>query len=349
MTMLQIDGSAGEGGGQILRTSLALAMCTGQPFALEHIRAGRAKPGLMRQHLTSVNAAAQICDAQVEGAALNSQSLRFTPGAVKAGDYEFNVGSAGSCTLVLQTVWPALLYAEGVSHIVLKGGTHNPMAPPFHFLDLSYAPLVRKLGAPVQLSLRRHGFFPAGGGVVHAEIHGARERLMPFDLTERGDIREQYAECLVAAVPRGIAARELNTLGQLMGWSEAQLRYGNARQDEGPGNALIAVLSHAEVCEVYTRFGAKGVTAEQVAQSLVGDVREYKVSAAAVGKYLADQWALPLALAVHQTGRQAAYTCTHLTPHARTNFEVIERFLPVHFETRKLDGNAGYRVEVSAG
>ena len=139
--MIEIDGSSGEGGGQILRTSLALSMCTGQPFALTRIRAGRAKPGLMRQHLTCVNAAAAVCGAQVLGAELSSQTLHFTPGPVRAGDYAFNVGTAGSCTLVLQTVWPALWMKASPSEITLVGGTHNPMAPSFHFLQRAYLPL----------------------------------------------------------------------------------------------------------------------------------------------------------------------------------------------------------------
>ena len=344
-SILEIDGSQGEGGGQILRTSLALSMHTGTPFVLKDIRAKRAKPGLMRQHLTCVNAAAQISGAQVEGAALNSQHLQFTPGAVKPGDYEFNIGSAGSCTLVLQTIWPALLTVAGTTRVELRGGTHNHMAPPFHFLDLSYAPLVRQLGVSAQLTLKRHGFYPQGGGVIHAEFGGAADALAPFDLTERGELREQYAECLAAAIPRSVARRELQALQQRLGWQDEQLLVGSARQDEGPGNALIAVIRHEHVCEVFTRIGAKGVTSEQVADGVASEVRKYKAAGAtAVGPHLADQWALPLAIAVDQTGKAASYTCSGITPHARTNFEVIEKFLPVRFSTEPVEG--GFKVSV---
>ncbi|QNP50545.1 RNA 3'-terminal phosphate cyclase [Diaphorobacter aerolatus] len=329
--MIEIDGSAGEGGGQILRTSLALSMHTGQPFALNNIRAKRAKPGLMRQHLTCVNAAAQISDAQAEGAELNSQHLRFTPGAVKTGDFQFNIGSAGSCTLVLQTIWPALLTMAGTTRVELRGGTHNHMAPPFHFLDLAYAPLVRRLGVSARLVLKRHGFYPQGGGEIHAEFGGAAGPLTPFDLLERGELRDQYAECLIPSIPRSVARRELRALQQRLGWQDEQLRVGTARQDEGPGNALIAVLAHQHVCEVFTRIGAKGVTSEQVADGVASEVRKYRISTAAVGPHLADQWALPLAIAVHQSGQAASYTCSAITPHATTNFEVIQRFLPVQF------------------
>ena len=331
--MIEIDGSAGEGGGQILRTSLALSMCTGQPFALNKIRAGRAKPGLMRQHLTCVNAAAEICSAEVEGAELNSQSLTFKPGQVRAGDYTFNVGTAGSCTLVLQTVWPALLLANAPSQLKLGGGTHNPMSPPFHFLERSYAPLLRKLGAEVELKLHRLGFYPAVGGEIEVKISPAGDGLRAFDLNERGAKLEGYAECFAPALPRSVARRELEQLGAGLGWSEDQLREAASRQNEGPGNALLATLAYENVCEVFTGFGEKGVSAEQVARDVVREVRAYQVSDAALGPQLADQWALPLALALWRRGGEASYTCTELTLHATTNFDIIERFLPVKFST----------------
>jgi RNA 3'-terminal phosphate cyclase (ATP) len=158
MNLIELDGSTGEGGGQILRSALALAMCTGQPMRIQHIRAKRPKPGLMRQHLTCVQAAVAVCGAKVEGAELGSQTLVFEPGAVRAGDYAFNVGTAGSCTLVLQTVLPALMLCAAPSRVQLTGGTHNPMAPPFHFLERSFAPLLRRLGVGLELALRRLGF-----------------------------------------------------------------------------------------------------------------------------------------------------------------------------------------------
>jgi len=331
--MIEIDGSAGEGGGQILRTSLALSMCTGQTFTLTKIRAGRAKPGLMRQHLTCVNAAAEVSAAEVQGAELSSQTLGFTPGPVRAGEYSFNVGTAGSCTLVLQTVWPALLMADAASRVRLGGGTHNPMAPPFHFLERSYAPLMRKLGAQVELTLRRLGFYPAGGGDIEATIWPAKDLLEPFDIRSRGAKVEGFAECFAPALPRSVARRELDLLGAALGWSDGQLREAPCRQNEGPGNALLATLAYENVCEVFTTFGEKGVSSEQVARALVREVRAYQVSDAALGPHLADQWALPLALAVWQRGCEASYTCTELTPHAKTNFDVIERFLPVRFST----------------
>ena len=344
--MIEIDGSVGEGGGQILRTSLALSMCTGQPFTLARIRARRAKPGLMRQHLTCVQAAAAVSGATVQGAALGSTTLVFDPGAVTSGDYAFSVGTAGSCTLVLQTVWPALMFADAPSRLKLAGGTHNPMAPPFHFLERCYAPLLRELGAGSELALRRLGFYPAGGGEIDVTIHPAADTLRPFDLLERGDRIEAFAECLAPALPGAVARRELDALARALAWTPEQLRVPVVRQNEGPGNALMATLSNANVCELFTQFGEKGVTSEQVAQALAREVRDYEASTAALGPHLADQWALPLALAVWRHGREAAYTCTELTDHATTNFAMIERFLPVRFETAKTDD--GWHVAVAA-
>jgi len=342
---VMLDGSQGEGGGQILRTSLALSMVTGRPMAIEKIRAGRAKPGLMRQHLACVNAAAAISGAAVEGAELGSQSLRFAPGPVRAGEYRFAISGAGSCMLVLQTVLPPLLLAGAASRLHLSGGTHNPMAPPFHFLERAFAPLVRRLGADLRLQLRRHGFYPAGGGEVEADIVPAAGALQPFDLLSRGEALERHAECLAPGIARHVMTRELETLGAAMGWTGEQLRYGATRQNEGPGNALIATLAHAEVTEVFTAFGEKTLSAEQVAHALVKELRGFLKSEAAVGPHLADQLALLLALATWQSSRGAAFTCSEVTEHTRTNCAVIERFLPVRFAIAQARAASTVRVE----
>ena len=342
---IELDGSQGEGGGQILRTSLALSVATGQPLAIEKIRAGRAKPGLMRQHLACVNAAAAISGAQVEGAELGSPSLRFTPGVVRAGEYRFAISGAGSCMLVLQTVLPPLLLAGAQSRVHLSGGTHNPMAPPFHFLERAFAPLVRRLGADLQLTLRRCGFYPAGGGEVEAVIVPAAGPLQPFDLIARGAHRAGHAECLAPGLPRHVPTRELDTLGGAMGWSGEQLRLGAVRQNEGPGNALMATLAYEHVTEVFTAFGEKSMSAEQVAHGLARELRAFQKSEAAVGPHLADQLALLQALAAWQGRKACAFTCSEVTEHTRTNCAVIERFLPVRFAIA--EGGDACRVQVA--
>lgn len=333
--MIELDGATGEGGGQILRSGLALSMCTGQPVRFHHIRAKRPKPGLMRQHLTCVQAAATVCGARVEGDGLGSTTLVFEPGPVRAGDYAFQVGTAGSCTLVLQTVLPAVMRAVQPSRVTLGGGTHNPMAPPFQFLQRGFAPLLRRLGVGLDLTLRRHGFYPAGGGEVVAEITPAARGLTPVDLLCRGPLLTAYAECLAPALPRSVTQRELQALGKALNWGPNQLLTPAVRQNEGPGNALMATLVYQELSEVFTCIGEKGQSAERVAELLAQEVRRFEGSMGALGPYLADQWMLPLALALCDTGQaqaSARFTCTEWTDHARSNAEVIEAFLPVQFE-----------------
>jgi RNA 3'-terminal phosphate cyclase (ATP) len=346
MNMIEVDGSVGEGGGQILRTSLALAMCTGQALTIERIRAKRAKPGLMRQHLTCVQAAVAVSNAKAEGAELGSQTLVFKPGPVCAGNYSFAVGTAGSCTLVLQTVLPALMQCQTPSQLTLSGGTHNPMAPPFHFLERSFAPLLHGLGPGLSLELRRLGFYPAGGGEIVATITPSATGLQPFDVIERGPAQEAYAECFAPALPSAVATRELATLGQALGWSTEQLRTPAVRQNEGPGNALLATLAYAHVSEVLTCFGEKGVNAEQVANRLIGQIKAYQASEGALGEHLADQWMLPLALAVVAKGTEAVFTCTDMSEHATTNMGVIEKFLPVKFEATTHERCSRVRVTI---
>jgi RNA 3'-terminal phosphate cyclase (ATP) len=348
MNVIELDGSAGEGGGQILRSALALSMCTGQPMALQRIRAKRQKPGLMRQHLTCVQAAVAVCAAKVQGAELGSQALVFEPGRVRAGDYAFNVGTAGSCTLVLQTVLPALMLCAEPSRVSLRGGTHNPMAPPFHFLERSFAPLLRRLGVGIDLELRRLGFYPAGGGAISAVVRPNAAGLMPFDLTERGAVREAYAECLAPALPSAVAVRELAALARALGWSGEQLRTPAVRQNEGPGNALMATLAYQHVSEVVTAFGEKGVSAEQVAGALFKEVRSHQASEGALGQHLADQWMLPLVLAVVARRGAASFTCTEMTEHASTNIGVIEQFLPVRFDVETTLACSRVRVIAAA-
>ncbi len=282
----------------------------------------------------------------VQGDELGSQTLVFEPGRVRAGDYEFNVGTAGSCTLVLQAVLPALMLASEPSRVSLSGGTHNPMAPPYHFLERSFAPLLRRLGVGIDLELRRHGFYPAGGGEIATSIRPAANSLTPFDLTDRGLVHEQFAECLVPALPHSVAVRELAAVGRALGWSGEQLRTPAVRQNEGPGNALMATLAHEHVTEVFTSFGEKGVSAEQVANALAKEVKAFQASDGVLGPHLADQWMLPLALAVAGKGGSAAFTCSEMTDHARTNIGVIERFLPVRFAVDPSGG--GWRVRLAA-
>jgi RNA 3'-terminal phosphate cyclase (ATP) len=320
---IELDGSQGEGGGQILRSALTLSMCTGKPVHIKNIRAKRKSPGLMRQHLTAVQASATICSAKVTGAAIGSTELSFIPNAIKGDDYRFSIGTAGSCTLVLQTILPALLSVDQDSKIELSGGTHNAMSPPFHFLQRAFMPLLQRMGANVDLQLNRFGFYPAGGGEICATIK-AGGALAPLHLTDRGNLLNAYAESYFAGLPSEIAERELAVVKQKLAWTDDQLLLRGLAKDQGPGNALLLTLQHEHVTEVFTGFGEKGVSAETVAKKTCAEASNYLASAAAVDTYLADQLLLPMALA-----GEGSFTTTEWSQHAATNAEVIEMFLPV--------------------
>src|SRR6266568_1207968 len=252
--MMVIDGAHGEGGGQILRTSLALSLVTGTPFRIEHIRAGRPKPGLLHQHLTAVHAAAAVGRAQVTGAAIGSLQLTFIPGRVTPGTYTFTVGTAGSTTLVLQTVLPALLLASEPSTLTLEGGTHNPFAPPFDFLAQVFLPLVNRLGPQVTATLERPGFYPAGGGKCQITI-APTTRLTRLDLRERGEVRAIHARALVAKLPRSIAERELAVLAQQLAWRGDWLHVETVAHARSPGNVVTLAIACEHITEVFTGFG----------------------------------------------------------------------------------------------
>lgn len=337
--MLEIDGSTGEGGGQVLRTSLALSALAGRPFQIDRIRANRKKPGLMRQHLTAVQAAARVCNAHVEGATLTSQSLRFTPGPVVPGVYEFAVGTAGSATLVLQTVLPPLLTAGGPSRVVVEGGTHNPLAPPFDFLERSFLRLLNRMGARVSARLERWGFFPAGGGRVVVEIEPSAA-LRPIQIIERGEIRQRTARALVANLPLSIARRELDHVQQALGFAPSWLHADEVTEAVGPGNVLSIELELDSHEEVFTAFGQRGVPAEAVASDVVRQVQAYLASGQPVGHHLADQLLIPFALA-----GGGAFRTGPPSRHTLTNLEVVGRFLPVNITCQEFASRA-WTIEV---
>jgi len=338
-TPIQLDGSQGEGGGQILRTALSLSMVTGRAIDLQNIRAKRSKPGLLRQHLTAVRAAAEICDGQVEGASMGSRELRFTPGVVKPGEYTFAIGSAGSTTLVLQTVLTPLLTAAGSSTIHLEGGTHNPLAPPFDFLEQAFLPLVGRMGPKVTASLERHGFYPAGGGRCSVWIDPA-PRLAPIHLQERGETRGCAATSLVAGLPRTIGDRELAVVGEELNWPAESLHFRHLPTGHGPGNVMTLQITSEHVTEVFTGFGERGVPAETVAQRVVGEVERYLAADVPVGEHLADQLMLLVALA-----GSGSFTTLPLSSHSTTNRQIIERFLDVRVTASELRSDA-WLVEV---
>jgi RNA 3'-terminal phosphate cyclase (ATP) len=337
--MIRIDGSFGEGGGQILRTSLSLSLATGQPFCIEKIRAGRERPGLLRQHLTAVLAAAEIGGADVQGANLGSSALTFSPAKVRAGDYKFSVGTAGSGTLVFQTVLSALMLAAEPSRLVIEGGTHNTAAPPFDFLARTFLPLLERMGPKIQLQFERYGFYPAGGGRFCAGIAPVKT-LTGIQIGNRGEITLRRATAIVANLPRHIAQREVETVGKMLNWGPEAFSVQESRNSAGPGNIVMIEIGSGEVTEIFSAFGEVALAAEKVASIAARETREYLVSRAAVGEHLTDQLLIPLALA-----GEGSFTAQKINLHARTNMKVISEFLPIRFETREEEGFT--RVEVT--
>ena len=328
--VIGLDGSMG--GGQVLRSGLSLSMVTGRALRIGNIRAKRSRPGLMRQHLAAVLASAEVCGAKVEGAQLGSQSLYFEPGPIRGGDFRFAIGTAGSCTLVLQTLLPALLQAPAPSRVVITGGTHNPLAPPFEFLERAWLPLLLRMGAKVELQLSRHGFVPAGGGELEAFIQPSS--LKALQLNERGVVLAREACVLLSGVAESVAERELARVGSRLGFPGESRCTVLIDPAEGPGNALLLEYRCEQVTEVFSAFGQARLRAEAVADEAVESARRWLNSSAAVGEHLADQLLLPMALA--GGGR---FTTPGMTEHLHSNIRVIESFLPLRITcTTAADG-----------
>lgn len=339
--MIVIDGSEGEGGGQVLRTALSLSLVTGKPFRIEKIRANRSRPGVMRQHVTAVEAACEIGGAECEELAVGASELSFTPGPVKPGEHRFAVGTAGSTSLVLQTVLPPLMLAGAPSSLVLEGGTHNIFAPPFDFIDRVFLPLLNRMGPRVSARLVRPGFYPAGGGRIEVEVEPCA-KLSRLDLLERGELRSVGARALVAALPGEIAVRELAEVGKILGWPEEALRIEQLPERHGPGNILMLEAVFDEVSELVSGFGKLGVPAHTVGEQASKRMAGYLASTAAVGPYLADQLLLPMALA-----GGGSFTTVKPSKHCLTAAEVIARFLDVRIAFEETDDGC-HRVTVGA-
>lgn len=329
--MIIIDGSAGEGGGQIIRTSLGLALLTGQAVQLINVRAKRSRPGLQRQHVMAVLAAAEIGQAKIAGAEVGSQKIFFTPGQVTPGDYAFDIGSAGSTTLVLQTVLPALIAGNTGSRLVIEGGTHNSLAPTTGFLAQAFAPLLARFGPQLSVQAQPFGFYPAGGGKLTATIEPTA-KLQPVDLLKRGAIVRRRAVAYCSHLPAAIGDRELKSVSERLGWTSenSEVETIVLTDTRGPGNVLELTIESEHVTEVIVAFGERGKPAEVVAKEAAAEADAYLQAEAPVGMHLADQLLIPLALA-----GSGSFVTLPLSLHTTTNMRTIERFLPVKFTHRE--------------
>jgi RNA 3'-terminal phosphate cyclase (ATP) len=336
MSTILIDGSKGEGGGQILRTSLALSCITGKPLRIENIRAARRNPGLARQHLVCVQAACEISKGRCEGDALRSQVLDFQPEPVRSGDYHFDIGSAGSASLVAQTILPALFLAYKPSRVTVTGGTHNPWAPPFDFLKETFLPAISTAGFPGHCKLIKHGFYPAGGGKMTFRIEPGQQPPTPIELCAGDDELQIHARIYTAKLPAHIAGRQEKLLLD-SGLDIANVEHIEAADSEGPGNCIMIRLLGADRTTVFTAFGQKGKSSKKVVAEAVTQAKRFLANAAAIDPHLADQ--LLIYMAVSAAG---AFTTSELSNHLLTNIEVIKQFLPVEFKT--VENKGKYRV-----
>jgi RNA 3'-phosphate cyclase len=334
---IELDGSFGEGGGQILRTSLALSLLTGQPFHLRNVRARRPKPGLQAQHLRSVLAAAEVGGAAVNGASLGSCDLSFEPGPVVAGNRRFEIGTAGATGLVLHTVYlPLALRCTEPSELTLVGGTHVTTSPTFHFLDGTWRRYLELMGLRVGLRLDRPGFYPRGGGVVRAFVQPC---AAPRGITlgDRGEVTVRGVSA-VAGLDRGIAKRQARRSEHLLKRQGIDLEVQEESWEGGPGSVMVLTVETGSVPAVFVSLGARGKPAEEVAREAVEEVVSYlRAGNALVDPHSADQLVLPLALAEGAT----EYRTTQVTTHLTTNVAVIRRFLPREIEVEGEEGRPG--------
>ena len=324
--LVTIDGAQGEGGGQIVRTSLALACVTGKPVRINNIRAGRPKPGLAAQHLSCVRAACAISTGHCRGDQIGSRSLEFWPTTVAGGSYRFDIGTAGACSLVAQTVLPALFLAPRPSEIALTGGTHNPWAPPFDFLEKTFLPRLGDFGLKADTKLTKYGFYPAGGGILNVAVYSSsKTRLSTVNLTEPCQVRQINCFIYTSQLPLRIADLQRQLL------LDSALPIDNVRHIEinnadSPGNCVIAEVERGRHTSVFSAFGRKGKPSRQVVAELVQLTSRFIASEAAVDGILADQLLLYMALA-----GGGCITTEIISPHCRTNIEVIKSFFPLEF------------------
>ncbi|MBD1934650.1 MULTISPECIES: RNA 3'-terminal phosphate cyclase [Cyanophyceae] len=327
--MIYIDSSYGEGGGQVLRTSLSLATITGQPIRIERIRAGRKKPGLAAQHLTGVRAAAAICNAQVQGDELGSTNLEFTPSySVQAGKYTFDVSdaregrSAGAVTLVLQTILLPLALARGDSQIILRGGTHVAYSPSLSYIEQVYLPILKRMGVQAEVRLHRWGWYPQGGGEVELHVSGG-STLSSINLLERGQLQEVRGLAVVTQLPSHIPQRMASRAENLLHEAHLKVTVRPLRErGVAPGAGIFLTAEYEDSLAGFGALGRLGLPADKVAEIACQELLNFHKTNAPVEEHLADQLLLPAALGSETSQYRVAEISTHLT----TNAWVIHQF-----------------------
>jgi len=333
--MVEIDGSQGEGGGQVLRSALALSILTCQAMRITNIRARRSKPGLMAQHLRAVDAAAAISKASVQGAALNSTELVFEPVEIRSGRYKFDIKTAGATSLVLQTIFIPLSLASSASSVIISGGTHVPWSPSFHYLELNWLPLLIEMGFDAQISLDQAGFYPQGGGRISAVIRPAAD-IQPLNLTRRGSLLHLQGISAVANLPLSIAERQKRQAFKRLQHLRPHIKTVQMpSRFKGTLLLLFAEFENGRAC--FFGLGKLGKPAEQVADEAVDGLESFLATEGTVDPYLADQLLLPLCLA---KGVSTLHT-SRVSEHLLTNAAILRAFLTVEIDIQAGIGEPG--------
>ncbi len=334
--MLIINGAYGEGGGQILRTALSLSVLFKISIQIEAIRANRKKPGLMPQHLTAVRALQAICQARVEGAAIGSKTLTFDPGRTRAGEYDFDVGTAGATSLILQTLLLPLAFAGGESLVHLTGGTHVPWSPPIHYLEMVFLPVLSRMGIQAEITLTKWGWYPWGGGVIQARIKPA-EKLNPLSLGQPWKPDWIKVFCASSHLPGHIREREKYRVEERLRQKDLTAGYDLPEgPSHGEGNMVFIAAAGEPGLAGFTSLGRRGKRAEQVADEAVDSLLAFLDSGASVEKHLADQLVPYLALAEGPS----EILVERISSHLKTNLWVVRHFSPGEIDLKE-EGSLG--------
>jgi RNA 3'-terminal phosphate cyclase (ATP) len=326
MKTIEIDGRFGEGGGQILRSALSLSCITGRSFKLINIRKSRKKPGLMPQHITCVNAAALISNAQVSGNVKGSTELIFTPEKISPGTYLFDIKTAGSSSLVLQTLLPPLIFADKPSHVTLMGGTHVPFSPPFHYIADVYLPMLNRIGIKGESSIKKYGFYPRGGGEVGFRISPS-SKIRGLHLDARGALKSVHGYSCVARLPLSIAERQKNSLVEKLSPLSANVRILDVTSP-GEGTFVFIKAEYENTLSGFSSLGKKGRPAEDVGKETAELFSEFHKKSACLDPHLADQIVIYLSLAQENS----SFTTSQITQHLITNLWIIKKFLNIEYE-----------------
>ena len=330
--MMEIDGSHGEGGGQVLRTAVSLSAVLREPVRVTGIRAGRPNPGLAAQHVAGIGAVAELCDAEVDGVSVGSEEVTFRPGALVGGEFDFDIGTAGSTSLVLQACLLPAAFSKSLVTLTLKGGTDTKWSPPVDFMRLVHTPIVRRMGVSIDIDLVHRGFYPEGGGEIVARIDPC-PGIRGVDLGHRGGFLRVSGVAYAQNLPEHVISRTKHAA------LKALVEHKNIKVDSerssgvSTGAGVVLAAEYENTVLGASVLGKRGLKAETLGETCATDLAETMRSGATVDEHMLDQILPYMALAKEES----VILAEELTGHAETNMWVVERFLGRRFAVGKRD------------